>query len=252
MQFRPTMEELLPNWDDAKKHAEAVSTKRPLFTQGDQPVCKCCNNILERQQVQICSSKKSLSFLGFGVPLYYLFIKYCVVLVLLLIVTDGIVSIYQAYQTNSLSCQSYYTPHTTVNPLSKLRTITTPNASQTLMADQMALLCGSFYLRMASLQKKTGTPEILLRISAFIIHLVFLIYIKISLFHTGEYYNQITIDLADYSVIFRNLPTNVHNKRTIFHSIVSDITNRDGDTLDYFDILTIPRQDQLEKMFKEK
>ena len=84
-------------------------------------------------------------------PLYYLFIKYCVVLVLLLIVTDGIVSIYQAYQSNSLSCQSYYQPHTVANPLSKLRTVTTPNATQTIMADQMALLCGSFDLRMASL-----------------------------------------------------------------------------------------------------
>ena len=92
----------------------------------------------------------------------------------------------------------------------------------------------------------------MLRISAFIIHLIFLIYIKISLFHTGEYYNEITVDLADYSVIFKKLPIEVNNKRTIFHSIISDVKNRRGEVLDYFDILIIPRVDDLDRLFKEK
>ena len=202
--------------------------------------------------MEICSSKKGLSFLGYGVPLYYLFIKYCVVLILLLIVTDGIYSIYTAYQSNTLTCNSYYKPHTISRNISLVRLATTPNATQTLVADQMALLCSSFYLSVASIEKKQGTPEVLLRISAFIIHIVFLVYIKISLFHTGEYYNEISIDLADYSVMFKNLPIDVHNKRTIFKSIISDIRNEKGKVLDCFDVLVIPRKDKLQTLMKEK
>ena len=83
-------------------------------------------------------------------------------------------------------------------------------------------------------------------------HLIFLIYIKISLFNTGEYYNEISVDLADYSVIFKNLPLEVHNKRNAFDGIIRDMRRRNGGRFGYFDILVVPRKEGLERMFKRK
>ena len=143
--------------------------------------------MIEREPVNVCANKKSLAYLGFGVPLFYLFIKYCIVLNLLLIVTDGVVSVYRAYETNTLSCQNYYNAQHK-NPGANfihLRTQTLKPTNQVLVADQMSILCSTFWIKIASVEKGTATPEVLLRISSFFIHLVFLIYIKIALYQTG-------------------------------------------------------------------
>ena len=100
----------------------------------------------------MCASKKSLAYLGFGVPLFYLFIKYCIVLNLLLIVTDGIVSVYRAETTNSQSCQQYYSAqnHQPGTNYNLLKTKTTHPKNQTTVADQMSILCSSGLIRIAS------------------------------------------------------------------------------------------------------
>jgi len=48
---------------------------------------------------------KNLSFLGFGVPLYYLFLQYCIILNLLLVLTDGIMMTNEAIHNNTLKCK---------------------------------------------------------------------------------------------------------------------------------------------------
>ena len=52
--------------------------------------------------------------------------------------------------------------------------------------------------------------------------------------------------------MFKNLPIDVHNKRTIFKSIIKDIRNEEGRELDCFDVLVIPRKDKLQGLMKQK
>ena len=43
---------------------------------------------------------KELEFMGFGFPLWYSFLKYCIVLTMILIVSESCVSVYQAIDMN--------------------------------------------------------------------------------------------------------------------------------------------------------
>ena len=210
---------LLPNWVEAQRHASAVSTGRPILTEyqypseNDHPVCQCCNNLIDREEANMCANKKGLSYLGFGVPLYFLFIKYCIILNLLLIVTDGIVSVYKASSTNTQLCQQYFKTHPQIaNSFLQLRTGAN-TTTQGISADNMKIICASQYIMIANIEKGNSTTEIFTRVSSFIIHIVFLIYIKISLHQTGQYYNEVEIVLADYAVLFKCLPKNAMRKR---------------------------------------
>ena len=98
---------------------------------------------------------------------------------------------------------------------------------------------------MAYVEKGTSKTDTLMRVSSFIIHLFFLIYIKSSLYKTGDYYNEISVDLADYSVIFKGLPVEVHGKRAIFDSILFSIRKNNHEIIGYYDIIVIPKNEYL-------
>jgi hypothetical protein len=70
-------------------HAKAVSVGKPNHG-SHREVCDCCNNVVDREPMDLGTNIKNLSFLGFGIPLYFLFLQYCIILNLLLVVTDGI------------------------------------------------------------------------------------------------------------------------------------------------------------------
>lgn len=54
------------------------------------------------------------------------------------------------------------------------------------------------------------------RFSSFIIHVLFLVYVKNSIIKTADYYSEISVVLSDYSVIFKGLPHDIHDKRKKF------------------------------------
>ncbi len=62
--------------------------------------------------MKIGTNIKNLSFLGFGIPLYFLVLQYCIILNLLLVVTDGIMMVNEAVQNNKKKCDTYYSTHT--------------------------------------------------------------------------------------------------------------------------------------------
>jgi len=44
-------------------------------------------------------------------PLYFLFLQYCIILNLLLVLTDGIMMTTEAVQNNSKKCENYNSPN---------------------------------------------------------------------------------------------------------------------------------------------
>jgi hypothetical protein len=62
----------------------------------------------------------------------------------------------------------------------------------------------------------------------------FLIYIKNSLYKTGEYYNEMSVDLADYSILLRRLPKTLHNKKNILETALYGIRTDDNRPIGYY------------------
>ena len=96
-----------PDWKFAEQHAKAVKPgkTKSLYSKKDNRIfCQCCLKPVEKQEVPLCSNSKELEFLGFGFPLYYIFFKYSIILVLILICSYNIVSLYWAIQANRSLC----------------------------------------------------------------------------------------------------------------------------------------------------
>ena len=91
----------------------------------------------------------------------------------------------------------------------------------------------------SNIERKTSTSELLADVSSFVIHLLFLMYIKISFANTGEYYNEMSVDLADYAVIVKGLPREVLGKKRIFENVLFWLGAKDNRHLGY-DIFVVP------------
>jgi hypothetical protein len=63
---------------------------------------------------------KELEFLGFGFPLWFTFLKYCAILVLMLIVSESFVSVYKAIQNNKEFCSDEFNRYQHVSPLHRM------------------------------------------------------------------------------------------------------------------------------------
>jgi len=75
-----------PNWEECIAHQSANNI-------GDEvdisESCPCCNRKIERKQLSIGFTPKDISFLGAGYPLYFVYLKYCVFILLLTFMTSG-------------------------------------------------------------------------------------------------------------------------------------------------------------------
>jgi hypothetical protein len=54
--------------------------------------------------VPLCENSKELEFLGFGFPLYFVFLKYSIILLVLQIASSNALSLYWGYQSTYGLC----------------------------------------------------------------------------------------------------------------------------------------------------
>lgn len=57
-------------------------------------MCPCCLNVIHKEPVSLWESPKELSFLGFGFPLFYNMIQYCLISLFLLILSESAILLY--------------------------------------------------------------------------------------------------------------------------------------------------------------
>ncbi|KAM3133932.1 hypothetical protein pb186bvf_013898, partial [Paramecium bursaria] len=66
------------------QRAHSVGEAKP-----NSRLCKCCGYQIERSQIKLCSQIEDLSFLGFGYPLYFAYMKYAIILIMIQFITVG-------------------------------------------------------------------------------------------------------------------------------------------------------------------
>ena len=135
-----------------------------------------------------------MEFLGFGFPLYFIFTKYSIILLLLQIVTYSALSISWALQTSYDICEQ-----------GAIREL--PNHYEGR--------CTSWLLKFMRTELDVTRDEIILRFTSFFIHLRGLIYMRDMIRKTNDYYDERTTSLSDYSVLLRNLPNEIGTDKRI-------------------------------------
>lgn len=99
--------------------------------------------------------------MGFGFPLYFIFLKYCIILLMVLICSYSAMSFYWALVDNYNFCSV--------------------EAHRRLLSSSLAdpdPHCTSFMIRFSRIEKNLENSEVILRISSFVIHILALIYIR--------------------------------------------------------------------------
>ncbi len=55
----------------------------------DTEKCGCCARTINRIPIRVLGNQMDLAFLGSGIPLYFSFIKWCIILLMVIFVTSG-------------------------------------------------------------------------------------------------------------------------------------------------------------------
>ena len=96
------LDKLDPDWRFAYFHAK--STKPGICNDERPELCDCCLNIIHKDLVDLGVHTKELEFMGFGFPLWFSFLQYCMILTIILIVSEASVSVFQAVHMNKEFC----------------------------------------------------------------------------------------------------------------------------------------------------
>lgn len=105
-----------------------------------------------------------------------MFIKYCIILLLVDICSYNAMEMYWAINENMERCH------------------------------ELEHGCTSFMVRFARIIEKVDNAEIVTRVFAFVLHLAVLLYIRDLMAKTRSYYDERTCSLSDYSILLKNLP----------------------------------------------
>lgn len=158
------LQKLGPNWELAELHGMATMPGIvQSSSQYEEELCPCCYNTIYKDKAPLCDNSKQLEFLGFGFPLYFVFIKYCIVLLLILIASYNFITLYWAIIFSNALC-----------------------ATQSI--DTQAI-CTNTMVKWSRIEPIVTQQEIMLRISSFCIQMALLIYIRDLLTKTRAYYD---------------------------------------------------------------
>jgi hypothetical protein len=171
-----------------------------------------------------------LEFLGFGFPLFYMFIRNCILLLVLLIVSNNLVSLYISVQDGTNFCNAHPATPKVAEPAARHFLASRFGHAQAGGEEEedanlyLSRKCESFFIMIARTDKSLKDYEVVLRIGSFIIHVLALLYIKDKIIKTWAYYDEMESDLSDYAVIVKNIPDGTTGvKERLANFITKDI-----------------------------
>ena len=92
-----------PDWAAAENHGKA---RRPgIASAANSAFCQCCFNPIQKEPIPLCDNSKVLSNLGYGYPLYFIFVKYLIALMLLELLSYSGVGIIYALDSSYAICE---------------------------------------------------------------------------------------------------------------------------------------------------
>ena len=95
---------LNPDWEFAARHGQASKPGRVEEGEEDRQECICCLKQINKSPIPLCENSKELEFLGLGFPLYFIFLKYAIVILLLQILNYSVMDLYFAVIENEGFC----------------------------------------------------------------------------------------------------------------------------------------------------
>lgn len=101
------LDRLNPDWKLATNHGIANRAGKPLYGRERKNsvfICRCCYLPINKEDPPLCAHSKELEFLGFGFPLFYQFLKMCILLLFLSIASYNAMSLRQALESNFNFC----------------------------------------------------------------------------------------------------------------------------------------------------
>ncbi len=123
-----------------------------------------------------------------------MFIRNCILLLILLIISNNLISLYISVQDGTKFCNSHPPAHST--PHSAHTHFLSSRFAHGQEGEEeedpnlfMTRKCESFFIMIARTDKSLKDYEVVLRVGSFIIHVLALLYIKDKISKTWEYYD---------------------------------------------------------------
>ena len=89
-----------PDIQMAKNHMKANRVAEEIDITLDGDKCECCNKFINTKQLALCCNLDKLYHLGFCFPLYYHFIKYCIVVITIVLFMSGMFGLFNNYDSD--------------------------------------------------------------------------------------------------------------------------------------------------------
>lgn len=139
-----------------------------------------------------------------------MFIRNCLILLILLIISNNFISLIISIKDGTEYCNSHpvaaHSPETSPHHFMSTRGGHLEAEDPNLYLSRK---CNNLFLMIARTDKVSNVYENVLRICSFIIHVLALLYIKDKIIKTWAYYDERESDLSDYTVIIKNIPVGV-------------------------------------------
>jgi hypothetical protein len=182
------------NWEDAKLHARATAAGK-ITTDVDPERCNCCGMAIAKEDIALCEHVKELEVLGSGFPLYFIFLKYSIIMIFLLLVSYSALTLAWAYDHNHDFCLRH------VDRIGK---------------GGEDIHCTSWMVLLSRLEAEVHADENILRITSFVTQLFFLLYIREQLRkHNAYFHEREPPKISDYAVLIKHIPKQSGIKKKI-------------------------------------
>lgn len=167
------------NWEQAIRHGESL--KLNLVSSNRKP-----DKQIPQEQIPLCANVKELHTIGPGFPLYFIFLKYSIFMVFQLVISYSCLTLYWSYVYNHAFClkgQPFQNP------------------------DGNLIYCTSWMILFSRLEITVDVEQKILRITSFLIHLMFLVYIREQLRKYHSHFHEVKQPtVANYSILIKNIP----------------------------------------------
>jgi len=252
---------LLPDWNKAEIHGKA--SKVGAYDEESREVCHCCQQKVHKQDIPLCENTKTLEFLGFGFPLFYMFIRNCIILLLLLIVSNNLISLFISVQDGRNYCSTHQAGHHVAkhSPVPEHHHLLAQYSHLQHGKGEhkedpnlyLSRKCDNLFLMIARTDKHLKDYETVLRIGSFIIHVLTLLYIKDKISKTWEYYDEMESDLSDYAVMVKNIPKGMSGIRERLKNFLTrDIKDEEGKPYEIYEIILVPNAEKVHHLSHEE
>ncbi|KAL4444393.1 hypothetical protein ABPG74_016686 [Tetrahymena malaccensis] len=193
-----------PDWKTAERHGKARrvgKNKMPSNTQQEEifEVCPCCDYQIDKNTISLREQVDTLSFLGSGYPLFFHYMKYCIIILGLIILTSG--------EYNILS--NFY-GHTCLSnkDIKKLEAKGVHVSSKECVVDLISIFT------IANKKQKVDYADIqdILNFTTILVLMILLFFFRKEQKEIDSQCDMAELTPADYTILVRNLPVNTTKK----------------------------------------